>query len=120
MNFEIRELHGDSLKELLPMLESHGVVIPFPHLAMAKVAFDENGHVAGYAIFQMVPHTEPLWVAKEYRGGELTHILAEKISDFARETAGSFVSVATNEFSEQLCREQKMEAFPGTVFVGHA
>ena len=127
-NIEIRELfwcnpeHAADLEKLEPLLQEQGVVIAHRHLAMVKVAIDhdDNDRIIGFAPFTMIPHTDGLWVAKEYRGGDLTHKLAESVSDFARDAAGGFMCVATSPFAEKLCREQKMEVFPGTVFVGRA
>jgi hypothetical protein len=117
---QIRELYGDDLSILKPLLDLHGVAIEFPHLAVAKVAFCGED-IAGYAIFQMVPHAEPLWVAPLYRGQELTYRLAKEITDFARDAAGSFVCVATSPFTEKICREHlQLKAIDGQVFVGRA
>jgi hypothetical protein len=119
MDIEIKELFGDDLAQLEPILHEQGMTINYPHLAMAKVAYDGE-KIVGYAVFQMVAHTEPLWVAPEYRGGELTHKLADSVAEFARQAAGKFVCVASSPFVEELCREQHMEIVPGTMFIGRA
>lgn len=119
VKYVIRELFGEQLEILAPLFEKQGVVISFPHLAMAKVAFDGD-NIMGYHIFQLVPHIEPLWVAEEYRGGEVTHALVDEMNDFAKEAAGQFVCVSTSTFSDKLCREIHMDTVPGTVFIGRA
>ena len=120
VEFEIRELHGAELEVLKPILEAHGVVVSFPHLAAAKVAF-AGDEIVGYAIYQLVPHAEPLYVRPEYRGGDLTFRLAEAITDFAKEAAGAYVSIATSQFSEKILRDHlKAQVVEGTIFVGRA
>ena len=118
-SIEIRELFGDELAALDPVMAEQGMTISYRHLAMAKVAYDGD-KIVGYAVFQMVAHTEPLWVSPEYRGGDLTHKLAESVADFAREAAGKFICVASSRFVEDLCREQRMDVVPGIVFIGRA
>ena len=116
---EIRDIYGDDLRVLEPLLEQYHAVIPNPQVAMAKVAY-LGERIVGFAVFQMVAHTEPLWVSPEYRGGELTRQLADSITEFARQAAGQFVCIATSSFVEALCREQRMDVVPGTMFVGRA
>ena len=118
-SIEIRELFGDQISELDGILASHKSQILFPHLAMAKVAYDGD-RIVGYHIFQMLPHIEPLWVDPEYRGGDLTHELVKSMDEFAKEAVGHFVCIATSEFSARLCREIHMDVMPGQLFIGRA
>ncbi len=116
---QIRELFGDDLAALQPLFDAQGVVILYPHLAVAKVAF-EDGEIVGYHIFQLIPHIEPLWVSPKHRGGELTHSLVKSMDAFAKEAAGQYVCVSMSQFSDKLCEEIHMEPVPGQVFRGRA
>jgi len=118
MSVEIREVRGSGLAVLAPFLHARGTAIPYPHLAIAKVAY-EGARIVGYAIYQWLPHVEPLEIVKDYRGGDLARRLADEITALAAAN-GPYLAVADSPFAARMCIERGLRPIEGQVFGGPA
>src|SRR5208283_2563973 len=65
--------------------------------------------IVGFIVLQLIPHTEPLYVAPSERGTELAATLADKmVEHMVNMKARGWLVVADSPFAEQLCKERGM------------
>lgn len=97
-------------------LEKRGVKVPHPQLANIVVAYIGK-EVVGYAVAQFIMHAEPLEVMIPYRGLGIAETLSEKIQTVIKEAGvTAYISVAQNQFAEDMCEASGMKAMPGKCF----
>lgn len=107
-NVEIREVYGQAAVDLLsPLLRARKWRIPPPGLLMAKVAFDGED-VVGFVLYQLIPHTEPLWVAPKYRGTGLAAELADEAVKFADAVGAGYMCLSSSPAVVEIAKEHKM------------
>lgn len=118
-DINFRWLDGDDLKTLAPIIEERGWMPLNLNTSRALCAFDNRtGHLVGFVALQLVPHTEPLWVSKMYRGTGLAENLADRIVEFLRATnARGFMVVADDPASVRLCEAVGMKRVESPVYV---
>lgn len=75
------------------------------------------GKVAGFGVIQFIPHAEPIWVDKEFRGKGLAEEIATEVVGALDEVGVGFVALASNPFSAQLCEKHGMELLDVPVYV---
>lgn len=111
-------LSGENAETMAAKLKAvNGTVIPHPKLSSIEVAI-KDGKIIGYGVSQFMFHAEPIFVDKEHRGTGIAEELANRVIKRILECNGkAFVAIATNEFSEKLCRSQGMSEVPGKLFV---
>jgi hypothetical protein len=86
-------------------------------LTRILVAEDE-GVLAGFAILQLIPHVEPLWVAPSKRGTEVASTLADKMIEYMVEAkARGWIAVASNSQVAKMCEEHGMTRVDKPVYV---
>jgi predicted N-acetyltransferase YhbS len=84
----------------------------------AIVLAERNGMIVGFIALQMIPHTEPLYVAPDERGTEVASELSDLMLNFLRDNqARGWMVVAENPFAERLCRQRGMVKVEYPVYV---
>ena len=79
-----------------------------PYFSRILIA-EDGDRLAGIAVLQMIPHTEPLFVAPEYRGTGLAGELSDQLIGFMHETsARGWMAVASNDIVAKECERQGM------------
>lgn len=79
---------------------------------------EHEGRLAGFFVFQLVPHAGPFYVRPDLRGSEIGNELADRMAEFFAEThARGVVIVADNPISAQMCIERGMLKVQQPVFV---
>jgi GNAT superfamily N-acetyltransferase len=112
-NVEIRELHGEeALEAIRPFLVSRNWRIPAVGMLAAKVAFEED-KVVGFAVYQLVPHVEPIMVLPSHRGTGLASELAKEIVGFARSVGGGLMCLSTTSVVDKLATENGLTPLYG-------
>lgn len=82
------------------------------------VAETPDGKIAGFQTLQLVPHTEPLFVAPSQRGTGLAEELTERMYAFLTEVhVRGFVAIAESRFAEELCEKHGMKKVACPVYV---
>lgn len=97
-------------------LKARNIHVPYPQLASVIVAY-AGTEMAGYVFCQLVPHAEPMEVQPKFRGTGLAEELSKRVTDFMVEAnMPSYLVVAQNEFSAQMCEARGMREVPGRVY----
>jgi GNAT superfamily N-acetyltransferase len=113
-NVEIRELHGEeALEAIRPFLVSRKWRVPPVGMLAAKVAF-EGDKVVGFAVYQLVPHTEPILVLPSHRGTGLAAELSRQIVEFARKVGGGLMCISTSSIVDDLAIDNGLSPIRGT------
>lgn len=85
---------------------------------LAVVLAERNGMLVGFFVLQMIPHTEPLYVAPGERGSEVAGTLADLMLEFLqRGNARGWMLTAENPFVERMCRQRGMIKVESPVYV---
>ncbi len=108
---------GDQLQCLRQVIQDQGWT-PIPDSAVAYVAFDEAGKVAGFHILQLKPHAEPLYVRPDMEGTGLSGDLAGAMAQFLHDTqTDSFMAIADTPEAEKLCKSFGMTKVDSPVYI---
>lgn len=82
------------------------------------LAETSDGKIAGFQVLQLVPHTEPLFVAPSARGTGLAEELTDRMYTFLTEVnVRGFMAVAESKFAEELCEKHGMKQVAYPVYV---
>jgi acetyltransferase (GNAT) family protein len=74
--------------------------------------------IAGFIVLQLVPHTEPLYVAPSERGTDLAASLADQMVEFLLSVkARGWMVVADNPHAKKLCEDRGMTKVKSPVFI---
>lgn len=112
-----RELRPEETVKLMPFLQAEGWRLPYPYLASAVVG-EYEGKIVSFAVLQLIPHVEPLWVQDDWRGSGLAEATAyQLIANLERRQISAYLAIAPNPFMERLCKKMGMKEIPGKVFV---
>lgn len=82
-----------------------------------RVAEDDNGDLAGFHVFQLVPSAGPLWVRPSARGARIAEKLADDMVEFfAESNARGWIVMATSPISAQLCEARGMRKIQSPIY----
>jgi len=82
------------------------------------VAESDGGTLLGFFVFQLVPHTEPLWVAPSARGTDIPQQLADRMREFlVADGARGWMLVADSPVVERMARERGMRRVESPVYI---
>lgn len=112
---EIYVLQGAELEQLLPICMEMNWTLPTGRAVVAK----EDGKIIGFVAMQLLPHLEPIFVAKDHRGSGLADTMVE-IAAADMELCGitHFLSIIRNDQSKRLAVEVlKMQPVEGMVYL---
>jgi GNAT superfamily N-acetyltransferase len=111
------EATESELRRIEDILAARGWMPLAPDSSRILVA--EDGVVmCGFIILQMVPHTEPLYVAPTHRGTDIAATLADKMVEFLAEIhVRGWMVVADNPIAAKLCEERGMVKIEAPVYV---
>lgn len=85
-----------------------------PVIALAE----RGGMIVGFLVLQLIPHTEPLYVAPDERGTEVAGTLADMMLGFLqRNQARGWMVIAENVHAERLCEARGMVKVMHPVYV---
>ena len=91
------------------VIASRGWMHLNPHFSRVLIA-KQGKKLAGFVVLQMVPHTEPLFVAPDFRGTGLAATLSDKMIAFMRESkARGWMAIASNSLIAAECERQGMK-----------
>ena len=109
LGVEFKWLDGDELDQLEPIIRARGWVPLNKKMARAYAAF-AGDEIVGFACFNCIPHVEPLYVDRTYRGTGLAKDLTDALVDFlyAVECPAAYI-LADNPASEALAKAHGME-----------
>jgi hypothetical protein len=88
-------------------------------LRTTRVLVKESaGRIIAFHVLQLIPHTEPLWIAEEFRGTDLAREMANEMVAFMHGmNARGWLCIADSPHAEALCREFKMELVTAPVYM---
>ncbi len=99
---------------LEPIFESQGAPLPDVNMATAAIAVDpETEGIVGMLMLQVVYHSEPLWIAPEYRGRVDFRRLLELIDKLNPETYYVF---SRNETTQGMAKLAGLEQLDYVVY----
>jgi hypothetical protein len=110
---------GEEVEKVLPAIaKASGWTIPYPQWASVEIAIIGE-RVVGFAPLYLVPHSDGLWIAENYRGTDIAQKLADRIQKIAiASNMKQMICMTNNEFVKRLCRSRGMvEKGTYTVFV---
>ena len=114
---ELKIIRGDELKRLIPILGELGWPMVSEPCSMAIVG-EEDGEIVGFAIIQLLPHLEPVWVRTDKRGtGLADSIVTMAAGQLQQMNIQHWLSIVRNDQSKRLAQSIGMEPAPGEVFV---
>lgn len=108
-NITVRMLTPNEYHLAEEFCQKEGIECPHPEFSYIVAAIDE-GRVVGIVVTQMLIHTEPIWIQKEYQGRGIKEKLMDLMEDRIDESAimiGKPVHVyaePTNVAAEKICR----------------
>ena len=112
-NIVIKMLDPEQYYLLEEFCKDEGIECPSPDFSWIGAAIDlDKGKVVGIVVTQMLIHTEPLWIKKEYQGRGLKEKLMDAMElriDEASALKGVPIHVyaePTNPASEKICRQR--------------
>lgn len=113
----LRIIQGKELQRLNPILEERGWPMPSEQCSIAIIG-EENGELCGFAIIQLLPHLEPVWVRTDQRGtGLADSIVTLAAGQLESMNIQHWVSVIRNDQSKRLAESIGMVPSPGEVYV---
>lgn len=93
--------------------QSEGIDVPSPEFSWVEAAIDlDTGKIVGIVVTQMLIHTEPIWIKKEYQGKGVKEILMDRMEgrlDASAIQLGKPIHVynqPTNAAAERICRQR--------------
>jgi GNAT superfamily N-acetyltransferase len=79
---------------------------------------EEEGKLASFLVLQLVPHTEPLWVAPEFRATGLAEQMVDAMVKFLNEVQiRGYLATAESPFAAKLCEEHGMKKLEHPVYI---
>jgi predicted N-acetyltransferase YhbS len=88
------------------------------HTSRVRAAYDEEGKLIGFGVFQSFPMTGPLWVDPDYRGTGIAETLADDMARFLRDAqCRGYIVIADNPHSERLCKLFGMKKIDSPVYL---
>jgi GNAT superfamily N-acetyltransferase len=100
------------------ILEARGWMALNRATSRILVAEDPHGILSGVFTFQLIPHTEPMWVSPAYRGTDVAAQLADRMLEFLRENqARGWMIVADNPIAARMCEERGMRRVHAPVYM---
>lgn len=83
MKFNVRFIESEEFHIVDDFCREQGLSLLHPLFSKVVVGADEGaGRVAGLVAAQMVIHSEPIWIAEEYRGTRLWKELTEALDSY--------------------------------------
>jgi hypothetical protein len=86
---------------------------------LTRVLVAKRGEeIVGFHVMQLVPHTEPLYVAPAERGTELAASLADQMVEFMLSVkARGWLVIADSPHAKKMCEERGMTKVKSPVFM---
>lgn len=111
MSVIIRTLKPEQYYLLEKISKDAGIEVPSPDFSWIEAAIEEDtGEVVGVVVTQMLVHTEPIWIKREYQGKGIKEQLMDATEGRLDATAlriGKGINVynqPTNAAAERICR----------------
>jgi len=83
----------------------------------AIVLAENDGHIIGFFVLQLVPHLEPMYITPKYRGEEIPDELISRMHQVLQAAnARGWIVVADNPIVEKMCRDHGMIEVDSPVF----
>jgi len=108
-NVTLKWLDGDELDQLEPILAEKGWASLNKATSRALAAFDQEGKLIGWEVFQLYPYLGPAYVEKTWRGSGLYEKLADELHEFLLgvQCRGA-IMIAETIFAEKLAEKHGM------------
>jgi hypothetical protein len=112
-NIIVKTLDPEQYYLLEEFCKEEGIEAPSPEFSWVEAAIDTNtGKIVGIVVTQMLIHTEPIWIKKEYQGKGLKEVLMDKMEgrlDASAISLGKPIHVynqPTNAAAERICKQR--------------
>jgi len=107
----------EDIEKIEDVLSARGWMSLNPSTSRILVA-ERAGELKGFIVLQLIPHTEPLWVAPSMRSSGIAETLADKMAEFMAEVhARGYMVVAEHPSAAKLCEERGMKRVDAPVYV---
>lgn len=111
------EASKEEITEIDFLVESRGEMKLNLNTSRVLIA-ERESRIVGFAVFQLVPHIEPLWVDESLRGTGLAAELADEVFKFIHaEKVRGAIAIADNPAVEALCKAHDMRVVTSPVYV---
>ena len=110
-----RFLEPQEFPLLAEVFAEYGGTIPDPNLSAINAAIVDD-KIVGFHVLQLIPHAEPIWIAKDYRGYVSWRTLQAGIESVFQ-GAGTYYSFSDRPEIEKLCKKAGMIEVPMKVWV---
>jgi Acetyltransferase (GNAT) family len=100
------------------VIEARGWMRLNKNTSRIRIAEDADGKLAGFYIFQMIGHAEPLYVRPSMRGTEVADRLADDMEKWLLETdARGWVLMADSPITAKMAEKRGMVRVESPVYV---
>lgn len=82
---EVRWLTDKEFSLIAELFILNGSQPPHPDHSRIAAAFDQ-GNLVGFMVLQLIPHTEPTWIADEYQGRGIWDKLGQLLESYIGQT----------------------------------
>jgi len=111
---EYRFLAPEEFELTRPSMEENGGEVPDPSQSAIAAAFDGD-RLVGYAVLQLIPHLEPVYIAPEARG-KVDWRRFQTMLEGLFEASGMYLTTTDNPRVAKMCERAGMEELPYRVF----
>lgn len=94
---------------LEPIFQEYGGDLPDPNLSAIRVARNDEGRIVGFAVLQLIPHLEPMFIEEGYRAKVNWREFQTAIEGlFDKDRGGSYYIFPSDERIAKLCKRGGM------------
>jgi GNAT superfamily N-acetyltransferase len=112
-----RWLEPSELSRVDPIIDANGWMQLNANVCRVMVA-EENGHILGMNVFQLVSHVGPLWVRPDKRGDGIAEELSRRMYDYMVEIqCRGYVVIAESAHAVKLCEAHGLTRVEHPVYV---
>ena len=110
-------LDNEQIAALDPIMFARNLPALNRETTRVRAAYDGD-KLVGFLVLQLMPHLEPLWVDRDYRGSEIANTLVDDMFAFVAECGiRGFVCIADSPIVEGMCVERGLQAVESPVYI---
>ncbi len=119
MELTYKWLDNEQISALDPIMFSRNLPALNRETTRVRAAYDGD-RLVGFLVLQLLPHLEPLYVDRTYRGNgsELANKLIDDMFAFVGDCGiRGFISIADDPIAEQICIARGMKQIASPVYI---